>query len=207
MPREEDRHLDVPHVLGPASAIKEIHFRIVDSDDVVKVALSLEEQPSQFILTENNIRIWIKSADTGALAYKQSYKFGVEIIDQNDLHYTPLTGAWLLTDDVVNDGGTAPYLTWATREDLQTEIDAQTLALNGAMTTFNLTALAAAASATDTSITVKNDSFISVSDTIRIMLNDETYDERTVDTVSNNIITFTGGLSDDAAIDNIVRKV
>lgn len=207
MPREDDRHIDIPHVLGPASAIKEIYFRVVDDEGNDVMSLTWEDDPTQFETdTDNLIRIWLKSADSSGLIIAQGYKWGCQIIDQADLVYTPAVGTIIFSDDVVSDGATAPHLTWTTRQDLS-DANAVLLAqIVGIASCNDVTALSADATSGATSLTVLNGAILSTSDVVRIMLNDLSYDERTLTSVVGNVIGFTGGISDDADTNNIVRK-
>lgn len=207
MPREDDRHFDFFHKAGPASAIKEAYFKLT-LDGVDVLVLTLENEGGQWDLTVDNFcRIWIKHADTTGLSHQATYRVGVEFILQNDLHYTPVLGSFLLQDDIINDGDTAPYLTWQTRSTFQDLVDAYADELMGIRTCNRLTVLAADALASDTSITVENGTICPAGSVVRIMLNDDTYDERTINTQVGNVLTFTGGLSDDADSNKVVRRV
>ncbi|NIQ10001.1 MAG: hypothetical protein GWO23_10105 [Gammaproteobacteria bacterium] len=205
MPRGDDRHLVFEHVLGPSTAVKEARFHVVDpDDDTVVIALALDAQPTQwdFTTTDNEGEIWIKSADTVGVTVK-SYNYAIELIDQSDLVYTPQRGSFELTDDVVTNTGSAPYLSWSTRETLEAEIDTLEGEISQLATCGDCTYLTVAVTGGEGTITVA-DSTNMTGKNIRVML-DSGYEDETVSSVSGNVLTLAGTVAGAASVRNYVR--
>lgn len=209
MPRGDTRKHTFTHVLGAAAAVKEARFmiRTDDTNETVLVSLSKDSNPTQFdFSTSNECTITLAASDTTGVALG-SHKYALELVDQSDLVYTPWTGEFTLTDDVVNDDETAPHLSWNTRATLDAQIDALETKVSGMITSVNASYLASSASASATQITVNNGAVFSALDTIRVILDSGTYDDNTASTVSSSVITLGTPLAGAASANNIVRKV
>lgn len=207
MPRGDTREYTFAHELGLEAAVKEARFMVRTKDDLETAVVSLawDTHPTQFDFSvSGQCTITFAAADTVGIDLDE-YKYALELVDQNDLVYTPWRGSFTITDDVVNDGETAAHLSWSTREDLDAEIDiyeAQVLDMASAGDFSWLTA--AASGGTDT-LVVANGAIFTAADNIRIMLDDGTYDDDAVDSVVTNTITLTGTLTSAAAAYKMVR--
>jgi len=210
LPRGDDRHFPFDHVLGPSSAIKEAYFEIVESPDTnsetVLVALSLDEHADQWDFTTDNRGIILITYDDTKGLTVGSYSFAVELIDQTDQHYTPVRGSFEITADIINDSETAPYLSWTTRADLTTDIAALEVEMIQMQTCGNFSELTVAATGgSQATLDVANGAIFTAADNIRLVLDDGTYEDDVVDSVSSNELTLTGTIAGEAAIGNKVR--
>lgn len=210
MPRGDTREHPFTHELGPSSAVKEARFfiRTNDSAETVLVSLSLDSHSSQFdFSTDYECTLRILPDDTEGVTIG-THKFGLELVDQSDDVYTPWTGSFALTDDVVHDDESAPHLSWDTREDLDAEIDTYEAYVLGMATTADVTWITSAASSGASSIVVANAAFLADTDTVRVMQDDGTYLATTLDgNPSGNTVSLDDTLTDDAAVGSIVRLV
>jgi len=211
MPRGEDRELVFKHVLGPSSAIKEARFHVVGeaTDDTVYIALALDANPTQWdFSTDDEGIISIASGDTAGEDNGVDigqYDYAIELIDQNDLVYTPQRGKFTITDDVVDNGGSAPYLSWTTRETLDAAITANNATLTAMATCGNFAFLTVAIAGGEGTITIDGDTSYFDGQDIRVMLDSGAYEDDTVASVSGYTCTLTGTIAGAAAIGNVVR--
>ncbi|WP_455218508.1 hypothetical protein [Kaarinaea lacus] len=207
MPRGDDRELIFNHVLGPSSAIKEARFHVVDSDDTVVIALSLDSDAAQWDFSTSNVgTITINSADTVGVSIG-NYQYAIELIDQSDLVYTPQRGSFELSDDIVDNAGSAPYLSWSTRDDLNSDITALETDISQMATCGDFSYLTVAIVGGEGSITVANgDLFANAgAANIRVILDSGSYEDDTISSVSGNVITLSGTVAGAAASGNPVR--
>lgn len=207
MPRSDDRELVFKHVLGPSSAVKEARFHVTDGDGTVMIALALDTQPAQWdFTTDDEGTITIASADTTGVALAP-YNYAIELIDQSDLVYTVQRGEFDLTDDIVANTGTAPYLSWATREELDDDVDDLENELSDIASCGDFSWLTVAIAGGEGTITVKNGQIFEDAGTpdIRVALDSGGYEDDTVVSVAGNVVTLTATIAGAAAIGKMVR--
>lgn len=209
MPRGDHRHLVGKHAFGPQSAIAEMKLTIEtnDDDETPVISVSYEENPELFDLTvDNKFSILITSAMTVGVPLA-TYKYAVEIIGYNGVVNTPLRGLWELTDDVVDNAGAAPYLSWVTREDIDTDVTALEGTIDDIGTAFNMSRLTTALVGGENTLVMADTSFLTALDNIRV-ITDTGYEDEVVSSVDSAIqITISGTVSAASAAGNWVRKL
>lgn len=130
--------------------------------------------------------------------------YDLELYLNDTTYYMVERGAGVIEYDVSHDDSTTPYPNWDTLEDYGELLDQYVAG-------FDRTFLSADASGSDTDIDVDDASIFSASDDIRVILDDGTYTEVTIDTISTNNIDFStsdpGGLDSAASENNVVLKV
>ena len=209
MPRADDRHVPFDHVLGPVSAIKEARLHIVDTSgttDVVVVSLNKADHSSQWDFTTDDAGIiLITSANTIGLDL-EAYSYAIELVAQDDTVYTPQRGSFVLSDDVVTNSGTAPYLSWSTRDDLDSDIDDLETDISDMATCGNLSWLTVAATGgAMATLDVENGAIFTALDDIRLVLTSGAYEDDVVASMNSNEITLTATIAGEAAIGAVVR--
>jgi len=201
MMRGDTRQITFQHDLGAAAAVKTAQFEMEtnDSTATIVVSLTLADDASQWDLTTSNVGIITLSAlDTASLEF-DTYRYAVQFTDQNDLVYTVLYGLITLENDVVNNSGTSPYPSWTTLTDLQTDISQ--MATCGNLSWLTVAATGGAQATLD----VQNGAIFTAADNIRLVLDDGTYEDDVIDSISSNELTLTGTIAGEAAIGAVVR--
>jgi hypothetical protein len=174
----------------------------------VVIQIASDEQSAQWDVNEDfEAELTIYDSNTEGLTKANDQlqlDYDIEAEQVDGTFYTVEIGTLIIEADVTQDSGTAAYLSWKTRNAYRTELAGITACLD-------ITYLSTAASASDTDIDVDNGALFSATDDICIYLDDGTVQEVTIDTVATNNLDFStsdpGGLTDDAAIDNVVMKV
>ena len=69
----------------------------------------------------------------------------------------------------------------------------------------NLSFLTVAIAGGEGTITVENGAVFTAADDIRVVLDDGTYEDDTIDSILNNELTLTGTIAGVAAVGNVVR--
>jgi len=213
--RGNDMYYDFEHG-SLMSEISRITFtarqRASGSEDglgTVVMQLTSSDQPTQFTYDEEDKKSRVSFLDTDTDGLRAANNdidlvYDIEILHSDGSIYTAERGSLRVEYDVTHDDSTAAYLSWTTMGDLEDEID-------GYAAAFDRTFLYSAASAGATTIYVLNSSVLDVGDDIRIILNDGTYDQRTIATITEgtayDTITFSGGLTTAAAANSVVMKV
>jgi hypothetical protein len=205
MPRADDRDLVFKHVLGPSAAVKEARFHVADTNDVVTIALALDTHPTQWdFTTDDEGTISIASADTVGVTLGE-YNYAIELIDQNDLVYTVQRGGFTLSDDIVANTGTAPYLSWSTRDDLDDDVEALEDDIVQMASCGDFSFLTVAIAGGEGTITVANGAIFTGTPNIRVMLDNGTYEDDSVASKVGNVLTLSGTIAGVAAIGQPVR--
>lgn len=189
------------HPLGAAANVVTARVFWRDSSDNVVLNLSLENDAARWsFATSNQGILTYMSVDTRDLDVG-TYTYGIEVAAVDLEPYTAQTGSVFLFDDVADDDGTAPYLGWATRAAIDND-------LTQIAASFCLTYTSAAASSGGSSLSVEDPAFFAAGDIARVILDDGTYQDVSVATVTSTAITFSpAALADDVAKGNVVRKV
>lgn len=211
--RESDEYYDFDH----SSLITEV-ARITftarktadgggDGIGTVVIQLTSSDSPFQFVYDDENYkaRIYFYDTDTAGLraaSNETDLIYDIEMLQADGSIYTIERGSLRIEYDVTHDDSTAAYLSWQKLADLETEIAAYASCVDRTFTS-------AAATAGATTIYVVTYSIFTVGDSIRIVLDDGTYDERTVATIDtdNSYLTFTGGLTSAVSANNVVMRV
>ena len=207
MPRGESREYTFSHVLGAESAVKEARFmvRTDDTAETVIISYAWDTHPTQFDFSvDDECTVYFLAADTVGETL-DTYKFALELVDQNDLVYTPWRGKFTISDDIVNDDETAAHLSYTVRSALTAEITIYESQVIDMASAADFSWLTAAASLGTDTLVVANGAIYAATDSIRIMLDDGTYDDDTIASVTDETITLDGTLTSDAAAYNMVR--
>lgn len=211
--READEYYDFDH----SSLITEIARIIFTARKVyggggdgigdVVMQLSTSTNGLQWKYDEENYKARIYFWDTDTVGLRAANNetdlvYDIEMLHADGSKYTVERGSLRIEYDVTHDDSTATYLSWQTLADLETEID-------GYAAGFDRTFMSADATTGATTIYVTTHSIFNVGDDIRIILDDGTYDQRTVATIDtdDSYLTFSGGLTSAASENNVVMRV
>lgn len=201
MMRGDTRHLPFAHDLGASTSVKTAQLEVETNDDAatIVISLTLAVHPSQWnFTTDDQGVILISAVDTASITLG-SYRYAIQLTDLSDRVYTPQFGILTLENDVVNNSGTSPYPSWDTLEDLEDDIEQMA-------TCGNLSWLTVAATGgSQATLDVQNGAIFTATDNIRLVLDNGSYEDDVVDSVSDNEITLTGTIAGEASIGNVVR--
>lgn len=198
MPRGDTKQIVFDHDLGAAAAVKTARLQVKNSSDTVLVSLTKADHASQWDFSTSGQGIVTLAASDTATITEGTYDFGIELTDQNDYVYTPVLGTINLSDDVVDNTGSSPYPSWDTLDDL--ELDIEQMATCG-----NITWLTTALAGGEGTLDVQNGAIGSATNNIRVVLDDGTYEDDTIDSVTDNEWTLSGTISGAASVGNVVR--
>lgn len=209
--RSNNNYHEFPH--GSLSAeISQITFtsrkKIGDAGTgTVVLQLTSAAQPTQWTTTTDYLaRVTFDDADTrGLLQANDEFllEYGIELFLTDGTYYQVESGDFTIITDQTHDDDTALYLTETTR----LAMDAK---LTGVMAGLNVTVMTAAAIATATDIDVATPGVFVATDTIRVLHDDGTFTDVTIDTVTDDNYDFStsnpGGLDAASAINSIVME-
>lgn len=197
------------HGLGPGTAVQQLRLQIVSADDgTVWVDKNLDDHPLDIDLTvDNEVTIHIHDTDTSDLP-SGDYKYGLQVIDNNDIDYRPWSGKWDFRDGVVNEGETSPSATWETRQDWEDAIALAESKIENAASINAIGIITVDAALGAAAVTIHDTDFLTASDSISIQLDDGNYDSCTVASIVGNVVNLSAfTLSAAASIGNAVLKV
>jgi len=201
MMRGDTRHLIFPHDLGAAANIKTAQIEVETNDDTATIVISLTKaaHPTQWdFTTDDQGTILINALDTASITLG-AYRYGIQLTDNSDRVYTAQWGIFTLQNDVVNNSGTSPYPSWDTLQDLEDDIEQ--MATCGDVSWLTV----AATGGSQATLDVQNGAIFTATDNIRLVLDNGSYEDDVVDSVSDNEITLTGTIAGEASIGNVVR--
>ena len=212
--REDDNYYTFEHG-SLAAEISEIKFtaRIKDTSEpgtgTAAIEITNDDQPTQWTTSTNyEATLYILTADTDgfrkASVNQLDLAYDIQIIHNDGKKYTVEKGTLTIEPDITHDDSTAAYPSRDTLSDLETEIANYAAG-------FDRTFLSGAAVASDTDIDVTSAAIFSAGDDIRVLLDDGTYTQVTIDVISTNNVNFAtsdpGGIDSAAAAGNVVLKV
>lgn len=207
MPSGDDRYLPFTHTLGDWTNVAEARLAVKDAFGNVVIASSLEENAADWDTDTANEGSVLISSTASAIPSGQNYRYEVELIDNDGIVTTVQRGTFTVSwGDIVDNDGSAPYLSWSTRDDLDLVLSQLRSEITQLETCGNFSELTVAVAGGEGSLTVKNGAIFDGQD-IRVSLDNGSFEDDSVASVSGNVLTLTGTISGVAAIGNKVRVI